>query len=65
MKSCPKCKSNMDMDIDIEYGFPYVEMLEDANNNKIELGGCCIGPDDHKYKCKSCGKKFGGSDAYE
>ena len=60
MKTCPKCQSNMI--IDIVYGFPSEELAEDANSNKIELGGCCIGSDDHKYKCKSCGKEFGGSD---
>ena len=33
MKSCPKCKSNMI--IDIEYGFPSDEMTEDATSNTV------------------------------
>ena len=62
MKSCPKCKSNMI--IDIVYGFPSEELAEDANNNRVQLGGCCVGEDDPKFKCKSCGNAFGESDQY-
>ena len=53
MKSCPKCKSNMI--IDIIYGFPTKKMLEDASYNKINLGGCDISPNNPDFKCKSCG----------
>ena len=58
MKSCPKCKSNMI--IDIVYGYPSEEMSDAVDSNKISLGGCCIGPDDAVFKCKSCGEEFGG-----
>ena len=57
MKICPKCKSNMI--IDIIYGFPSDELINDASKNKVELGGCVIEPNNHKYKCKSCGNEFG------
>ena len=56
MKSCPKCKSNMI--IDIVYGFPSKKMLEDASKNKIDLGGCDISLNNLEYKCKSCGYEF-------
>ena len=56
MKSCPKCKSNMI--IDIIYGFPTKKMLEDASYNKINLGGCDISPNNPDFKCKSCGYEF-------
>ena len=62
MKTCPKCQSNMI--IDIVYGFPSEELAEDANNNRVQLGGCCVGGDDPKFKCKSCGNAFGESDQY-
>ena len=58
MKACPKCKSNMI--IDIVYGLPSKEMSEEANSNKITLAGCCIDPCSHAFKCKSCGEEFGG-----
>jgi hypothetical protein len=38
MKACPKCKSNMI--IDIIYGLPSEEISEEADSNKIALGGC-------------------------
>ena len=56
MKSCPKCKSNMI--IDIIYGFPTKKMLEDASYNKINLGGCDISSNNPAFKCKSCGYEF-------
>ena len=62
MKTCPKCQSNMI--IDIVYGFPSEELAEDANNNRVQLGGCCVGGDDPKFKCKSCGNAFGERDQY-
>ena len=46
------------MIIDIVYGFPTKKMLEDASNNKINLGGYEIGPNNLKYKCKSCDYEF-------
>ena len=58
MKTCPKCKSNMI--IDIVYGYPSEEMSEDADRNKIALGGCCIDSSNPLFKCKSCFHEFGG-----
>ena len=56
MESCPKCKSNMI--IDIVYGFPTKKMLEDASKNKINLGGHEISENNLEKKCKSCGHEF-------
>ena len=58
MKTCPKCKSNMI--IDIVYGYPSEEIFEDADRNKIALGGCCIDSSNPIFKCKSCWHEFGG-----
>ena len=60
MKSCPKCKSNMI--IDIVYGYPGDKLLSDAIQSKVKLGGCVIWGDDPEYTCKSCGHNFGGLD---
>ena len=62
VKTCPKCKSNMI--IDIVYGFPSEEMSDEADSNKISLGGCCIEPSNPEFKCKSCGEEFGGLDKF-
>ena len=62
MKTCPKCKSNMI--IDIVYGYPSDEMSDAADSNKISLGGCCIEPSNPEFKCKSCGEEFGGLDKF-
>jgi len=48
------------MIIDIVYGYPSEEMSDAADRNKIALGGCCIEPSNHKFKCKSCWHEFGG-----
>ena len=60
MKSCPKCKSNMI--IDIVYGYPGDKLLSDASESKVKLGGCVIWGDDPEYTCKSCGYNFSGLD---
>ena len=40
------------------------EMSEDADRNKIALGGCCIDSSNPIFKCKSCGEEFGGLDKF-
>ena len=49
------------MIIDIVYGYPSEEMSEDADRNKIALGGCIIDPRNPLFKCKSCEEEFGGA----
>tara|TARA_B100001778_G_C18105176_1_gene413641 strand:- start:247 stop:444 length:198 start_codon:yes stop_codon:yes gene_type:complete len=62
MKSCPKCKSNMI--IDIVYGFPTKRMLEEASSNKINLGGIDSDINSCEFKCKSCGYEFKGFEKF-
>lgn len=62
MKICPKCKSNMI--IDIVYGFPTKMMLEDASSDKIILGGINYEENNSKYNCKSCGHEFKGHEKF-
>ena len=62
MKACPKCKSNMI--IDIVYEFPSEEMSDQTDINKIALVGCILDPCNPEFKCKSCGEEFGGLDKF-
>lgn len=52
-KRCPKCGSRET--VRIVYGFPAPELVEEAQRGKVELGGCCMTPDQPERRCKSCG----------
>lgn len=56
MLTCPKCKSNMI--INIIYGLPGKILRQRADKGEVEIGGCVIGHDSQDYKCKSCNFKF-------
>ena len=56
MLTCPKCKSNMI--IDIVYGLPGKILRQRADKGKVSIGGCVINHDSQDYKCKSCNFKF-------
>ncbi|MDA9085563.1 hypothetical protein N9K12_01930 [Methylophilaceae bacterium] len=58
MKSCPKCKSNMI--VDMVYHLSSDEMSDAVGSNKIDLGVSTIDPSNPEFKCKSCGEEFGG-----
>ena len=58
MKSCPKCKSNMI--IEMVYGLLSDEMPDAVGSNKIDLGASTIDPSSPEFKCRSCGEEFGG-----
>jgi len=58
MKSCPKCKSNMI--IDMVYHLSSDKMSDAVGSNKIDLGVSTIDPSNPEFKCKSCGEEFGG-----
>ena len=54
---CPKCGEKL---VEIVYGLPTVELMEDAKNKKVCLRGCCVvgGIEVPKYHCFKCGKNF-------
>ena len=56
MRSCPKCKSNIAMDI--VYGFPSRKIFDDETSNKINLGDCAKELRIQDQKCKSYGYEF-------
>jgi hypothetical protein len=55
-KACHRCGS-LDV-VPIVYGLPLPEAMDEADKGLIELGGCCVAPDDPQKKCKACGEEF-------
>jgi hypothetical protein len=55
-KPCPGCGSHNV--VPIMYGYPMPEAEAEANEGKIFLGGCCVGPSDPQRHCKACGEQF-------
>jgi transposase-like protein len=46
---CPSCQS--DQVKEIAYGFPNIATFD---FERFEVGGCCVAPDDPRYKCSIC-----------
>ena len=58
--SCPNCEKT-DNVVKIVFGKPSPEMMKQAQDGKVALGGCCPPMDGQKprsYKCKTCNKEF-------
>lgn len=53
--SCPCCGKAKDV-IRIVYGLPAQELIEQAGQGKIKLGGCDVG--DKDLYCKGCNYEF-------
>jgi hypothetical protein len=51
-KRCPRC--GLEHVIPIRYGYPGPEMVEDAREGRIALGGCMIHPDYPDHLCRDC-----------
>lgn len=54
-KICPNCKGRV---VKILYGEPTDEAMEESENKKIIIGGCCISDDDPQWGCVDCDYKF-------
>ena len=52
---CPKCGSKSI--VPILYGMPSYEVLQDVEEGKLKLGGCCISGADPAYYCQRCNKE--------
>ena len=48
--------------VPIAYGYPSPELLNEANEGKVSLGGCVIRPDNPDFSCNDCGNQW--SSAY-
>lgn len=54
---CPNCGSGKVLPI--VYGYPGPEMMEEYDDEKILLGGCCITGDDPEWGCADCDHLWG------
>lgn len=50
IKFCPVCDKN-DQVIKIIYGYPGPDLLQNANEGKVKLGGCIMN-DNFRWYCK-------------
>jgi len=55
--SCPQCGSAADV-IPIIYGYPSEELMKAADRGEVALGGCIVGDDAPRWRCKKCGRDF-------
>lgn len=43
--------------VPIAYGLPGPDMMREADEGRIVLGGCCISDDDARELCNACGAR--------
>lgn len=55
-KKCPKCGSKNS--VRIIYGLPSYELMEEARQGKVQLGGCIVMEGCPEYFCKDCEHKW-------
>ena len=53
---CPDCGS--DDVATIVYGHPDVSIMDDAQEGRIKLGGCCVTEDDPEWHCWKCAREW-------
>ncbi|SMP64288.1 hypothetical protein [Anoxynatronum buryatiense] len=62
-KKCPRCGKRDS--IPIVYGYPTVELAEEAEKGKVVLGGCCVMEDDPEFHCQNCNYQWNRLEAEE
>ena len=59
-RRCSNCKSlNV---VQIFYGFPAAEQVDQSEKGEIILGGCCLYENSPDWKCKDCGNEWVDAD---
>jgi len=54
-KEYPKCPSCGSDDVaTIVFGYPSPELIEEMQQGKVALGGCCVSEDDPEWECTDC-----------
>ena len=48
------CRALADEGVEIVFGYPSEEMIEQLERGEIVLGGCCVTEDDPEGHCKDC-----------
>ena len=54
--SCPSCKSKKV--IPVIYGLPGNELMKEAEEGKVALGGCVINGNESMWHCIECGDEW-------
>jgi len=54
--ACPECGS--ELVLEIVFGLPTDDAMEEAERGRIALGGCLVSDDDPEWRCKSCGYEW-------
>lgn len=53
---CPECGGKV---VEIVYGFPSLELMKQAENKEVFLGGCCVnGEGNPQWACVECEQVF-------
>jgi hypothetical protein len=55
-KLCPNCQSP-DI-LDIVYGYPSNDLIEDSYKGKVRLGGCCVDESNPNWQCELCNHRW-------
>lgn len=53
--NCPHCGQKL---LEIVYGMPAGDIIDQAKNNEIFLGGCTYDEDAPKYHCNNCRRSY-------
>ena len=55
---CPSCGASTRLPI--VYGLPGPDLMKEAEEGRVELGGCAIEEDSPRWSCEECGHRWGG-----
>ena len=56
---CPSCGASTFLPI--EYGLPGPDLIKEAEEGRVELGGCVIEEGSPRWSCEVCGHRWGGA----
>ena len=59
-KNCPRCGSSKF--VEILYGRPTQEAMDEVDRGEIVLGGCFLMPDQADWECTTCGHQWFDAD---
>lgn len=54
-RKCPDCGIKL---LRIVYGMPDFSLMEDSEQGKVILGGCCVSFNDPTWGCANCGWEY-------
>jgi hypothetical protein len=54
-RKCSECGTKL---VRIVFGMPDMDLIEESQQGKVLLGGCCISFNDPTWGCANCGWKY-------